>query len=75
MNPQESHELVDLIEQVWEKHQLTVFLIEHDMDVIMRLCEHIYVLDYGKLLFDGTPEEVRQSAVVREAYLGGEVHA
>ncbi|MED4784903.1 ABC transporter ATP-binding protein [Brevibacillus choshinensis] len=75
MNPQESHELVDLIEEVWEKHQLTVFLIEHDMDVIMRLCEHIYVLDYGKLLFDGTPDEVRQSAVVREAYLGGEVHA
>ncbi|MGE5703999.1 MAG: ABC transporter ATP-binding protein [Clostridia bacterium] len=75
MNPHESHELVLLIEQVWEKHRLTLFLIEHDMEVIMRLSERIYVLDCGKLLFEGTPDEVRTSEIVREAYLGGDIHA
>lgn len=75
MNPYESRQLVELIRQLWEEHRLTVVLIEHDMDVVMRLCEEILVLDYGKLIFHGTPDEVRESSIVREAYLGGETDA
>lgn len=49
-----------------------ILLVEHDMDLVMRVCDHLYVLDFGKLLFDGTPAEVRASEVVRQAYLGTE---
>jgi branched-chain amino acid transport system ATP-binding protein len=75
MNAYEGQQLVQLIRKVWEEHRLTVFIIEHDMDVVMKLCEEILVLDYGKLIFSGTPEEVRASDVVREAYLGGDLDA
>ncbi|ALS29945.1 ABC transporter [Paenibacillus sp. 32O-W] len=75
MNAYESRQLVELIRQLWEEHRLTVVLIEHDMDVVMKLCEDILVLDYGKLIFRGTPDEVRNSSIVREAYLGGEADA
>ena len=47
-----------------------ILLVEHDMSLVMRVCEHIYVLDFGTLLFDGTPAEVTDSAAVRQAYLG-----
>ncbi len=75
MNSYEGQQLVQLIRRVWEENRLTVFLIEHDMDVVMKLCEEILVLDYGKLIFRGTPQEVRESSVVREAYLGGDTDA
>jgi branched-chain amino acid transport system ATP-binding protein len=75
MNAYEGQQLVQLIRRVWEEHRLTVFLIEHDMNVVMKLCEEILVLDYGKLIFSGAPEEVRASDVVREAYLGGDLDA
>lgn len=75
MNPYEGQQLVQLIRQMWEDFRLTVVLIEHDMDVVMNLCQEIFVLDYGKLIFRGTPAEVRESSVVREAYLGGDFDA
>jgi len=49
-----------------------ILLVEHDMDLVMRVCDYIFVLDFGQLLFDGTPDEVRHSDVVRAAYLGSE---
>ena len=51
---------------------LGILLVEHDMSLVMRVCDHIFVLDFGQLLFDGTPDEVRHSDVVRAAYLGSE---
>jgi branched-chain amino acid transport system ATP-binding protein len=49
---------------------LGILLVEHDMTLVMALCDHIYVLDFGSLIFDGDPAAVRNSAVVRDAYLG-----
>ena len=51
---------------------LGILIVEHDMDLVMRVCDHIYVLDFGKLLFEGTPDQVRRSEIVRHAYLGSE---
>lgn len=73
MNPYESRQLVELIRQIWEDRRLTVVLIEHDMDVVMSLSQEVLVLDYGKLIFHGTPDEVRNSDIVRETYLGGDL--
>ena len=49
-----------------------LLLVEHDMALVMDICEHIYVLDFGRLLFDGTPDEVRSSELVQAAYLGSD---
>lgn len=70
MNPQETKDLMNLIAFVREKFDLTILLIEHDMNLVMGVCERIYVLDHGQLLAEGSPEEIRNHPKVIEAYLG-----
>ena len=56
-----------------ESRGVGILLVEHDMSLVMRICDHIYVLDFGTLIFDGSPDEVARSTIVRQAYLGGEL--
>ena len=70
MNPSETRELVDTIRQVRDEEGITILLIEHDMGLVMNISERIYVLDYGKLIAEGSVSEVRTNKAVIQAYLG-----
>ncbi len=76
MNPQESTELMSLITSIAKDFDITILLIEHDMKVVMGVCDHIWVLEYGSCIAEGTPDEIRNNKRVIEAYLGEEfLHA
>ena len=70
MNPQETEELTEFIGEIRDKFHLTILLIEHHMDLVMDISDRIYVLDFGKLIADGTPEQIQNNQRVIDAYLG-----
>ena len=70
MGPEERTQMIDTVYSLWKKGGLTIVLIEHDMDVVFRIAQHIYVLSYGKLLAQGSAEQIQNNPDVIEAYLG-----
>ena len=72
MNPQETEELRQMIEIIRKEFKLTVLLIEHDMKFVMGICERIMVLDYGRVIAEGVPEEIKSNPDVIKAYLGND---
>ena len=69
MNPEETRRMMDIVRKVRDRG-ITILLVEHDMQAVMGLCDRITVLNFGRLLTEGTPEEVRRHSEVIEAYLG-----
>ncbi|WP_073046560.1 ABC transporter ATP-binding protein [Dethiosulfatibacter aminovorans] len=70
MNPQETHELMETIHFIRDKFDITILLIEHDMNLVMGICERIVVIDYGKIIAKGTPDEIKNNPDVIRVYLG-----
>ena len=72
MNPHETEELMETVRFVKDHFKIAILLIEHDMNFVMGICEHITVLDYGRVIASGTGDQVRNNPKVIAAYLGGD---
>jgi branched-chain amino acid transport system ATP-binding protein len=72
MNPEEMVEMMDVIRKIRDDFGPAIYLIEHRMQVVMDLCEYIQTLNFGEVIAEGTPDEIRNNPVVIEAYLGKE---
>jgi branched-chain amino acid transport system ATP-binding protein len=72
LNEKETESLTTLIRQIAKEHNVTIFLVEHDMGLVMTVCDHICAISFGKKLAYGTPREIQESKEVQEAYLGVE---
>ena len=72
MNPAETEELMHQIRRIRDTFQIAIFLIEHDMNLVMNVCEGIVVVNYGRIIAKGTPEQIKTNPAVIEAYLGKE---
>ncbi|VWL85720.1 ABC transporter ATP-binding protein [Oceanivirga miroungae] len=70
MNPQETKELMEIIAKIREKFKISILLIEHDMGLVMGICERLYVLNFGQLIASGSPSEIQNNDTVIKAYLG-----
>ena len=75
MGPEERWRMIERVRGLWERRNLTLVFIEHDMDIVFRVASTIRVLCYGRLLAEGTPDEIRNNQAVIDAYLGTEAHA
>ena len=70
MSPQESADVLRLIREIHRRYNLTIIMVEHNMPVVMQLSDRIQALNYGQIIAEGTPEEIRANPQVIEAYLG-----
>jgi branched-chain amino acid transport system ATP-binding protein len=75
MGPEERWRMIERVRGLWEQHKLTLVFIEHDMDIVFRVASTIRVLCYGRVLAEGTPDDIRNNQAVIDAYLGTEEHA
>jgi branched-chain amino acid transport system ATP-binding protein len=75
MGPEERWQMMETVRQLWERKKMTLIFIEHDMDIVFKFAQTIRVLSYGRVLAEGTPEEVRRHPKVIEAYLGAQYDA
>jgi ABC-type branched-subunit amino acid transport system ATPase component len=73
LDSEETERFGEMLKVVVERRGIGILLVEHDMGLVRRICQNIYVLDFGQLIFEGAPDEMMQSNVVRAAYLGGEM--
>jgi ABC-type branched-subunit amino acid transport system ATPase component len=72
LDDQETAQFSTMLATVVREHHVGVLLVEHDMSLVTSLCDHVYVMDFGRLIFDGTPSAMRSDPAVRAAYLGQE---